>query len=363
MSSPPPVDLQDDRSSSIIVCAVVLCTVATAFVSLRFYVRATMLKSEDWLILVAMEPASRSGLGRHIATVAPAEMMEYLKSSWFQTLFYNLSLCLTKLSILMLYLRVLTHDYIRKVTWAAIGIVGLYNVWGICMYFSMCIPLAKMWDPSLPGSCHPISVWFALTYLHIATDFILLLIPIPVVVTMTIPLRQKVGLMIVFTTGLFVCLISVLRTIWLNQYPNSQDITWDLVFVANWSTAELNAAVICACMPTLRPVLGKVFGPLADRVFPPQEPSSEDTTGSRPRTVGSMPMQAFRFGRRSRARQETTPSQLEICGRTVTSGGDMSVAGEGVGGGGHSRKGDMDSDAELVGDSEYPVEMGMGVSR
>jgi len=102
----------------------------------------------------------------------------------------------------MLYLRVLTHDYIRKVTWASIGIVGIYNAWGICMYFTMCIPLAKMWDPSLPGSCHPLSVWFALTYLHIATDFLLLFIPIPVVVTMTIPLRQKVGLMVVFTTGL-----------------------------------------------------------------------------------------------------------------------------------------------------------------
>ena len=119
-----------------------------------------------------------------------------------QTLFYNLSLCFTKLSILMLYLRVLTHDYIRKVTWAAISIVGIYNAWGLCMYFTICIPLPKMWDPSLSGHCHPLSVWWALTYLHIATDFILFFIPIPVVVTMTVPLRQKVGLMIVFTMGL-----------------------------------------------------------------------------------------------------------------------------------------------------------------
>ncbi len=52
--SSPPVDLQGDRSNSIIVCAVVLGTIATGFVALRFYVRAKMLKSEDWLILAAM---------------------------------------------------------------------------------------------------------------------------------------------------------------------------------------------------------------------------------------------------------------------------------------------------------------------
>jgi hypothetical protein len=120
------------------------------------------------------------------------------------TLFYNLSLCFTKLSILLLYFRVLTYDYARKVIWVVFGIVGIYNAWGIAMYLTMCVPLAKMWDPvhNEGGYCHPWSVWWALTYLHIATDFMIFLVPVPVVVSMTIPLRQKVGLLIVFTMGL-----------------------------------------------------------------------------------------------------------------------------------------------------------------
>ncbi len=117
-------------------------------------------------------------------------------------MFYNLSLCFSKLSILLLYLRVLTLDYVRKVTWVAIGIVGTYNIWAMGMYFTMCIPIARMWDASIPGYCHPWSVWWALTYLHISTDFLIFIIPIPVVVTMTIPMRQKVGLLAVFTLGL-----------------------------------------------------------------------------------------------------------------------------------------------------------------
>jgi hypothetical protein len=45
------------------------------------------------------------------------------------TLFYNLSLCFTKIVILLLYLRVFTFDYIRKATYVTLGIVILYKVW------------------------------------------------------------------------------------------------------------------------------------------------------------------------------------------------------------------------------------------
>jgi hypothetical protein len=122
--------------------------------------------------------------------------------SYLATLFYNLSLWFTKISILLLYLRVLTHDYIRKVTWATIGIVAIYNLWAVCMHLSKCRPFTKAWDRNQEGYCHPVSVWWALTYIHIATDFIIFVIPIPVLATMTIPLRQKAGLLFVFTLGL-----------------------------------------------------------------------------------------------------------------------------------------------------------------
>ena len=139
-----------------------------------------------------------------------------------------------------------------------------------------------------------------------------------------------------------VCLISVIRTVRLNQLLYAPDWTWHLVAIANWSTAELNAAVICGCMPTLRPVLTKVFGPLADRVFPGQQ-HSLDTASTQPRTVGSVPMNAFRFGRRSKGQGPTTPSHLE--GRA--DGGIRSVNDLEANGSEYRHK-DVDSDVELV---------------
>ncbi|AEO67449.1 uncharacterized protein THITE_2116327 [Thermothielavioides terrestris NRRL 8126] len=247
-------------------------------------------------------------------------MTDFWKASYFDTLSYNFSLCCTKISILLLYLRVLTPDYIRKVIWVAFGIVVLYNAWAFAMELTICIPLAKEWDPSLPGYCHPTSVWWALTYIHIATDFMLFVIPIPVVVTMTIPTRRKAGLLFVFTLGLFVCLISVVRTIILSRLLDSADPMWDYVVIANWTSAETNAAIICACMPTLRPVLAA----LLKRLFPHFDQSLEDPSSNRPRTIGSMPIQAPRFGRGSSNNQRTLPP-LSDSSWALAHGGTASV--------------------------------------
>ncbi|KAK3342011.1 hypothetical protein B0T25DRAFT_357033 [Lasiosphaeria hispida] len=303
----------ESLSDIIVVCAVVMTTLASFTVGLRFYVRGKLLraiKKEDWYILVALMSSivssgfvikeSRVGLGRRMATVSAAEMISYVHASYFMTLFYNLSLFMTKISILIMFLRVLTHDYIRKATYATLGIVVVYNVWAFGMYFTMCVPIQRMWDRSIPGYCHPLDVWWALTYLHIVTDFMIFCLPIPVVATMTIPTRQKASLLLVFCVGFFVCLISVLRAIWLNQLLYLSDVTWELVSIGNWSVVEVNTAIVCACVMTLKPLLRKLFGPLTHRLFPDQHEHLDEGQDERPRTIGSMPMNAMQLQNRNR---------------------------------------------------------------
>lgn len=125
-----------------------------------------------------------------------------MQITYVKAMCYNLSLCLTKVSILLLYLRVLkTYDYVRKAMWATLGFVAVYAVVLMALYFTMCVPLPRMWDRSIPGHCHPDAVWWTMTYINIATDFVIFLLPIPVMVTMTIPATQKAGLLFVFCVG------------------------------------------------------------------------------------------------------------------------------------------------------------------
>jgi hypothetical protein len=116
-----------------------------------------------------------------------------------------------------------------------------------------------------------------------------------------------------------------------------------LVTIANWSTAEINVAVVCGCMPTLRPLLAKVFGPLMDRVFPSPHPSLDDTE-NQPRTIGSMPLNVFKFSRRPKPRSPAVPVHSEA---SWTDGATLSVADVETTHIERHRK-DTDSDAELV---------------
>lgn len=43
------------------------------------------------------------------------------------------------------------------------------------------------------------------------------------------------------------------------SFANSSNPTWDNLKVSQWSTIEVNVGIICACMPTLRLILLRMF--------------------------------------------------------------------------------------------------------
>jgi hypothetical protein len=58
---------------------------------------------------------------------------------------------------------------------------------------------------------------------------------------------------------LSVTVVSMLRLQSLVHFSNSTNPTWDQWDVANWSTIEINAGIMCACMPAIRGILVRVF--------------------------------------------------------------------------------------------------------
>lgn len=126
-----------------------------------------------------------------------------LQASWIAVVFYQLSLACSKISILLLYIRVLTYDYARRAAYLLLAIVVIYNLLGFISTMTLCIPLQAVWDPSVSGNCHstPVYMWLAIGF-HIGTDFLIFLLPIPVVLRMMVPMDQKIMLLVVFALGL-----------------------------------------------------------------------------------------------------------------------------------------------------------------
>jgi len=115
---------------------------------------------------------------------------------------YNVALTLTKISIVLQYLRVFVAQRIRWLCWTAIGFIIINGLWAVVSGIFTCIPIAAFWDVTIHGHClsHKF-LWFFNAAMNIVTDLTILVLPMPVLSTLRLPLKQKVGLMFVFAMG------------------------------------------------------------------------------------------------------------------------------------------------------------------
>lgn len=123
------------------------------------------------------------------------------QESWYTFLFYAFSLSATKLSILILYSKILTHGVMRILLYIVTGLVVLVNVWVIISEFIVCIPLEANWDTRVEGRCLGLVVQLGNSILHIVTDFIIFSLPVPAIIMLRLHWKQKLGVLAVFILG------------------------------------------------------------------------------------------------------------------------------------------------------------------
>lgn len=208
---------------------------------------------------------------------------------------YYLSLTFTKVSILLQYLRIFPpgsqSNRFRMMCFAVLGLVSVYGAWTFFGSIFECWPIPYFWDKSIDGHCmNQYIVWFFNAGVNIATDFIIVILPIAQIRQLNLPKRQKRLLIIVFgLAGLYVpsrdlvliflrngctrsdqdvltsyacsvCIVSILRLQSLVTISNSEDPTYDNGPAATWSSIEANVGITCACLPPLRPLISR-FAP------------------------------------------------------------------------------------------------------
>lgn len=128
--------------------------------------------------------------------------MILLQCFWASIPIYQTSLISTKMSILLQYKRVFSTPRMRLACWIMIGFLGLYGTWTIISAWASCVPLAKFWDPTVPGFClDKKALWFSNSAIHIITDILILIYPMPVLKSLQLPKKQKFALMAVFALG------------------------------------------------------------------------------------------------------------------------------------------------------------------
>ncbi|EYB21256.1 hypothetical protein FG05_30714, partial [Fusarium graminearum] len=98
--------------------------------------------------------------------------------------------------------------------------------------------------------------------INIALDVWILSIPLSQLKKMNLDWRKKIGVGIMFSVGIFVTIVSILRlsaTIKMRAGVGANNATWEYTEFDQWSTIEVNVGIICACMPSLRVLLVRLF--------------------------------------------------------------------------------------------------------
>lgn len=109
-----------------------------------------------------------------------------------------------KLSVLALIYEIFSAN--RGMRIACIAMFSLVCVWGLALLLTtslLCRPIAKNWNPELPGSCgSQAEEVIAFAGANMVIDFLITLMPLPVLWTLQMSFKKKVWISVVLSLGL-----------------------------------------------------------------------------------------------------------------------------------------------------------------
>ncbi|KAK3989888.1 hypothetical protein QBC44DRAFT_395337 [Cladorrhinum sp. PSN332] len=275
---PIPTNAGRSLQGDIIACSVITWLIAVGFVVLRFYTRSRLnnvIGASDWCIIPALVCAAgvtassleqvARGAGKHVWEVNMFGIPALERAAWYGILFYNLSLVFSRISILLLYRRIFTYRWTKRAIQVVLVLVIAIGIWLVISVCTACVPLEAFWNWSLFWTqkvyCQPGNIWWANAALHVASDLVIMALPMPVLSALKLPRRQKYALVGVFALGFFVCIVSILRIVAMIDIFNKQavDATYTSATMIYWTQIEVNAAISCACIMTFKPLIQKIF--------------------------------------------------------------------------------------------------------
>ncbi|KAK0742072.1 hypothetical protein B0T21DRAFT_408918 [Apiosordaria backusii] len=268
---PYPGYADENRAHWVLIPTILFTILCPFLLAIRIYARraTTTLDIGDWISALALFfniatnvmffAMVRHGFGKHSDVLPKPDLFAALQIWFFGQITHKIALHLTKVSLLLLYVRIFSHVRAFKLTAMSLIIfIILYMISSTIVGICQCIPVASAWDLNIPGKCLNLYIiWNMNGIVSLATDVAILILPFPLVFGLHIPLSQKVMLMPVFGLGVFIVVASALRVHSL-LVSHVTDRTYDIIGTL-WTIIEYNLAFVCLCLPSVRVLLVKTW--------------------------------------------------------------------------------------------------------
>jgi hypothetical protein len=199
-------------------------------------------------------------------------MREYVNGMlvawWMYRIVHVAALCFVKLSILYFFKTIAPHRTLRHIVNSTIVFVILYSLGAVIAAVFQCRNVSDAWNTdayfaqfdSVPDPKAPKVQCYDPTYLYIVTaalnlfsDVVILLIPIPTLLSLSVPLKQRAALITIFSVGMLAIAASAARMhvmrLWAESPYNSATYGSALLL---WGMVEINSGIVSASVPFLR---------------------------------------------------------------------------------------------------------------
>ncbi|PCH05242.1 Hypothetical protein PENO1_023430 [Penicillium occitanis (nom. inval.)] len=126
-----------------------------------------------------------------------------------------------------------------------------------------CTPISFFWDGwtgEYVGKCININTFsWIRAAIEIIIDLAIISLPIPLLLGLKLNWHKKLQILSMFSVGFLITLVSILRLESLVRFSKSTNSTYDNAPAVYWSVLECDIAIVCACMPALRIILGAIL--------------------------------------------------------------------------------------------------------
>ncbi|KAK1756667.1 hypothetical protein QBC47DRAFT_319740 [Echria macrotheca] len=325
---------EENKGPLILTVTSVLTSVAFVFVTGRIYSRIISvgkLAADDYIVIlcillcicyVALAAVAISyGGGRHVATLEPYQVMNAVYYTVVSFVPGVTSFIIPKFAGVILLARLLNPRRVHVYIMWAISIVYLLLGAGmLAINFGQCTPAAAQWG-AVEGTCwdRQITVDYALALGVYSVLFDLYLAIYPTIVLWQLQMNWKKKLALSSSLGFGYCAgaVTIYKCTTLPGLLHLQDFTYAVDDVVLWTNIEANCVLIGTCIPTLFPLVKKLFGSTALGGSTPGYSSSRKKTGGQDGpvvTIGSYPTN----GNKKRRGKSRSLSQFD----TVVGEGD-----------------------------------------
>lgn len=169
------------------------------------------------------------GLGKHLWNVPVSDLYpRWMLRNVVAAILFCLATGLAKGSILLFYLRIFPSKPLRRAIWGVFAFTLGYSLASALVNVFSCRPIQGSWRLAESATAVCINrpaFYFAQAAFGIATDIATVLLPLPMLRSLHLPLKQKVGVGFVLTMGAFVCVVSIIRLQSLYTLLSDADLT------------------------------------------------------------------------------------------------------------------------------------------